>query len=162
MLAQTITGRVVDSTTGKGIPGTTVLQLGTVNRAINGTSSDPDGYFTLPIPGTVDSVKLAFSAITYVSKDLIVAPGQNVLVRLMQGTLCYVESHFELAVASGIRYAPYGGIIKLNASDFLPFPLTATLNYQTNFNRNHALIAGLILPAFWQRRFITSEVITCE
>jgi hypothetical protein len=161
ILAQTVTGRVVDNTTGKGIPGTTILQLGTLNGNINGTSSDSNGYFKLPIIGTVDSAKLAFFAINYVSQNQRLALGQTILIRLTQGLICYGEPRAEFALSSGLQYAPYGGIMKLNGSD-INIPLAATLSYQSNFSRNHALNAGLILQAAWLHRFVTSQALAYE
>ena len=160
-MAQTVTGRVVDNTTGKGIPGTTILQFGAVNGTINKTSSDLDGYFKLPILGTADSVKLVFFAITYTSQGQQVAPGQTVLIRLAQGLICYREPRAEFALSSGLRYAPYGGSLKLNGSD-INIPLATTLTYQTNFSRNHALTAGLVLQAAWLHRFVTSQALAYE
>ena len=80
----------------------------------------------------------------------------------MQGLICYGEPRAEFALSSGLRYAPYSGSIKLNGSDFINIPLAATLSYQTNFSRNHALTADLVLSAAWLHRFITSQYFTYE
>jgi iron complex outermembrane recepter protein len=54
--AQTLEGRVVDSTTGDPMPGATIIETGTQN----GTASGEDGTFSLTLTTNVNSVTVSF------------------------------------------------------------------------------------------------------
>ena len=159
----TVSGRVLELKNDLGIPGVTILQTGT----INGISSDHDGYFTLAVPDTPDSIALTFSSIGYVTQRQRVAPGSNSTTRLALDSRlieCGISTspRAEIGLASGVRYAPFGGTLKLYGSRLVRLPLTATAGYQTDFGRNHVLTASLELPALWQRRFTISEALHYE
>ncbi|MCA8832921.1 vWA domain-containing protein [Hymenobacter pini] len=68
----TVTGRVTDRSTGKGIPGVTVLVKGT--RV--GVSTEPDGAYTLTLPA--GSTTLVFSSVGYVTQEVKLT-GQTVV-----------------------------------------------------------------------------------
>ncbi|HEX8505073.1 MAG TPA: carboxypeptidase-like regulatory domain-containing protein [Hymenobacter sp.] len=148
----TVSGRVLDAKSGNGLPGVTILQLGTNN----GFSSIYDGSFTLSVPGAPDSVALAVSYIGHAPQQRWVAAGSNTVIRLVMDTRGIIECpvgypKVEVGLASGLRYTPFGGSIKLDGPALIRVPLTATASYQTNFARNHALSIGLGLPPI--RRF---------
>ncbi|MBU6122826.1 hypothetical protein [Hymenobacter siberiensis] len=65
----------------------------------------------------------------------------------------------EISLTSGVRYAPFGASVKLYGNRLVRLPLAATIGYQTNFGRNHALAARLELPPLWQRRVTISEAL---
>lgn len=155
--AQTsISGRVLDAKSGDGMPGVTVLQTGTTN----GISSDVEGNFTLPVTATSDSIALTFSSVGYVTQRRHVAAGSNSIIRLVADTRNIIDDlvvppRAEIGLCSGVRYAPFGGTLKLYGQRLIRLPLTVTIGYQTDFHRNHAIVASLWLPALWQHRLLT-------
>lgn len=152
----TVSGRVLDAKSGAGLPGVTVLQTGT----INGVSSDAEGNFTLALAVSADSIALTFSSVGYVMQRRRVAASSASIIRLAVDTkiiecCCVVLPQAEIGLSSGVRYAPFGGTLKLHGQRLLRLPLTATIGYQTNFSRNHAATASLGLPALLQRNRLT-------
>lgn len=148
----TVYGRVLDAQSGEGLPGVTVLQTATTN----GASTDHNGYFSFAATNQADSVTLTVSSIGYLTQRLRVAGGSNVTLRLVidskPASICYfAPARLQLSLVSGLRYAPIGAGVLLDASVFSRVPLTATASYQTNFNRNRAMRIGLELPSI--RRF---------
>jgi TonB-linked SusC/RagA family outer membrane protein len=65
-----ITGKVTTAS-GETLPGVTVLLKGTTN----GTGTNPDGTFSLNVPGGQGT--LVFSYVGYVGKEITLAPGQT-------------------------------------------------------------------------------------
>lgn len=159
----TVSGRVVEAKSGDALAGATILQTGTTN----GVPSNAEGNFTLAIPVASDSIALTFSLVGYTTQRRRVAPGSTSIVRLVPdvkfidcGMTAYPRA--EIGLASGVRYAPLGGTLKLYGSRLVRLPLNVTVGYQTNFRRNHALTALLELPPLWQRRFTVAEALTYE
>ena len=78
VLAQTstISGRVTDQKTSEGLPGVTVLVKGTNN----GTSTNPDGAFTLSVlsPGGT----LVFSSVGYISQERAIGGSSTFAITL--------------------------------------------------------------------------------
>jgi len=145
------------------VQGVTILQSGTTN----GISSDVDGNFTISVPGAPDSVTLVVSFVGYVTQRLRVAAGSNTSFRLAQDThiidcpvLLYPK--VEVGLLSGIRYAPFGGTLKLVGNRLLRLPLSARASYQTNFDHSHFLSATLELPPVGRWRLPLSETLTYQ
>lgn len=152
----TVAGRVLDAKSGDGLPGVTALQTST----LNGVSSDVEGNFTLKLTASSDSISLTFSSVGYVTQRRRVAVGSTSIIRLVADTRniidCYVMlPRAEIGLTSGVRYAPFGGTLKLYGQRLLRLPITAAIGYQTNFSRNHAATASLRLPALRQRSWLT-------
>ncbi|MDO7853027.1 carboxypeptidase-like regulatory domain-containing protein [Hymenobacter convexus] len=154
----TVSGRVLelDSTKDVGVAGATILQTGTTN----GASSDAEGNFTLTVPGRLDSVALTVSFIGYVRQQVWIRAGRSRNIRLAVNTRAIVCTTIlyplcELGLSSGLRYAPYGGSLRLYGTRLLHVPVSASISYQTNFRDNNALLARLTLPALYQRRRLT-------
>lgn len=152
----TVYGRVVDAKSGNGLPGVTILQTATTN----GVSSEHDGYFSFTVPTTTDSVALSISSIGYITQRKRVAGGSHVTLRLTvdvktlsSDCCCFVPAKLMFSLVSGLRYAPFGANLQLEGSRLIRLPLAATVRYQTNFARNHALSIGLDLPPI--RRYHT-------
>ncbi|MCC3153222.1 TonB-dependent receptor [Hymenobacter sp. BT770] len=72
-----VTGRVTQAN-GEGLPGVTVLQKGTTN----GTSTTPDGRFSLNVP---ENATLVFSSVGFVSQERTVT-GANTTIDLVLAT----------------------------------------------------------------------------
>jgi hypothetical protein len=154
----TISGRVTEQDTGAGVPGATILQLNTPN----GISSDADGYFTLSVPGVLDSVTLTVSSIGFVRQQQRVAAGSVTTfgLALSHEIFCELKAfyRFEVGLSAGVRYAPFGGLVQLFGFPFIRVPANLTLGYQTNGSRNHALLGALTLPPLLQHnRFTVTE-----
>src|SRR5688572_5820795 len=66
---RTVSGRVVDKTTGQGIPGVTVLVKGTTI----GTATNIEGDYTLNVPS--DATTLQFSFIGYTTQEQPIGAG---------------------------------------------------------------------------------------
>lgn len=152
----TVAGRVLDAKSGDGLPGVTILQTGTVN----GISSDAEGNFTLVVPATADSIALTISSVGYVTQRRRVAGGSTTTIQLAADTkiiecCCVTLPRAEIGLSSGVRYAPFGGTLKLYGQRLVRLPITAAIGYQTNFSRNHAATASLGLPALRQRNLLT-------
>ncbi|MGY3089608.1 hypothetical protein ACVWYF_002656 [Hymenobacter sp. UYAg731] len=159
----TVYGRVLDAKSGDVLAGATILQTGTSN----GIASDTEGNFTLAIPAYSDSIALTFSSIGYSTQWRRVAPGSYTTIRLRQDNRLIecdlsISPRAEVGLASGVRYAPFGGILKLYGNRLVRLPLTAMVSYQTNFSRNHTFTASLELPPLWQRRFTILEALSYE
>ena len=156
-LAQTIvSGRVVDAKSGDGLPGVTVLQTGT----LNGISADIEGRFSLTLPSTADSIALTFSYIGYVTQQRRVAAGSTSIVRLVVNTKQIIDCEIiqplaEVGLSSGVRYAPFGGTLKLYGPRLVRLPITASVGYQTNFGSNQIVTAGLNLHSIRLGRHFT-------
>ncbi|WP_262892542.1 carboxypeptidase-like regulatory domain-containing protein [Hymenobacter qilianensis] len=73
-----VTGQVVDDK-GAGIPGVTVLVKGTTN----GTSTDPDGRFSLTVP---DNAVLTFSSIGFLSQEIVLGGRTSINVTMSVDT----------------------------------------------------------------------------
>ncbi|UOQ97025.1 carboxypeptidase-like regulatory domain-containing protein [Hymenobacter sp. 5317J-9] len=144
-LAQTtVSGRVLDAETGNGLFGVTVLQTGT----LNGVSADAEGRFSLTLPSAADSIALTFYYIGYVTQQRRVAAGSTSIVRLVVDTKQIIDCEVvqplaEVGLSSGLRYAPFGGALKLYGSRLARLPITASVGYQTNFSSNQVVTAGL-------------------
>ena len=152
----TVAGRVFDAKSGDGLPGVTILQTGTVN----GISSDAEGNFTLVVPATADSIALTISSVGYATQRRHVARDSNTITRLAPDTklidcCCVALPRAEIGLSSGVRYAPFGGTLKLYGQRLLRLPITAAIGYQTNFSHNHVATASLGLPALRQRNLLT-------
>ena len=151
-----VSGRVVDVKTGTVVPGATILQTGTTN----GTPSDVEGYFRLTVLESRDSISLSFSSIGYITQKRRVAAGADITIRLVideKHIECLEVAYplLEVGLSSGVRYAPFGGTIKLHGQRLLRLPITAGVGYQTNFSHNHAATVSLGLPALRQRNLLT-------
>jgi CarboxypepD_reg-like domain len=114
-----VRGSVVEKSTGQGIPGITVMVMGTDT----GTSTDSDGSFEITIPK--DTVDLRFWSIGFITKRVhITAKDTNVYIRL--ATNCTVDYFYRpyigLSINSGLRHTPLGGQLTL----FRPFLWAAT------------------------------------
>ena len=72
---RTLSGRVTDQKTGEGLPGVTVLVKGTSN----GTSTSPDGIFTLSVPG---KGVLIFSSVGYLGQERPIGSDATFVVAL--------------------------------------------------------------------------------
>jgi hypothetical protein len=154
----TVSGQVLeaDGTQATGVAGATILQTGTTN----GVSASADGRFTLTVPGALDSVSLTITFIGYLRQQLWVAAGKSCTIRLVRDNRvseCTMTLYprLELGLSSGLRYAPYGGSLKLHGSRLIRVPVSASVNYQTNFKENHALSARLTLPPLYRRGPLT-------
>ncbi len=79
LMAQTVTGRVLDAQTGGALPGVSVLADGTTD----GTTTDPDGRFSLTLP---TSGLLTASFVGYQSETVRARPGDVLTVRLRAAT----------------------------------------------------------------------------
>jgi TonB-dependent starch-binding outer membrane protein SusC len=73
----TITGRVTDEN-GKGIGSVSIILKGTST----GTSTNPDGSFTLNIPDDRANGTLVFSSVGYLTQEVVLAGGRTVTVSL--------------------------------------------------------------------------------
>jgi ferric enterobactin receptor len=78
LIDKTISGSVVDDTTGEPIPGVNVTIKGTKK----GTSTDFDGNFTIVAPD--DATTLVISYIGYTTKDVVIEVGKNLTIRLSE------------------------------------------------------------------------------
>lgn len=72
---KTVSGRITDAETGEGLPGVTILEVGTTN----GTITDFDGNYKL---GVADGAKLSFSFIGYQTKTLTIGNQSTINVAL--------------------------------------------------------------------------------
>lgn len=72
---RTLSGRVTDQKTGEGLPGVTVLVKGTSN----GTSTSPDGIFSLSVPG---KGVLIFSSVGYLGQERPIGSDATFVVAL--------------------------------------------------------------------------------
>jgi iron complex outermembrane receptor protein len=80
--AQTVEGRVVDTTTSEPLAGATILEKGTNN----GTSADDDGNFSLTL--TQDNPQLTVSYVGYRTKEVLVEdPDEFLSIRLDESVL---------------------------------------------------------------------------
>ncbi|WP_167855080.1 carboxypeptidase-like regulatory domain-containing protein [Hymenobacter wooponensis] len=140
-----VSGRVLDFTTGLGYQGATILQKGTSN----GMSADALGNFTLGVPSGTDSVTLQVSAIGCVTQTSRVAAGSFSIFLLEADNREFcdlpVYPKLVLGLSSGVRYAPFGAL--LQHPRLFHRPYSAGVSYQTNLHRNYALSAHLELPA---------------
>ncbi|TGE08003.1 carboxypeptidase-like regulatory domain-containing protein [Hymenobacter fodinae] len=152
-----VAGRVLDGDTGVGLPGVTIL----LQNTTIGISSTDEGYFTLP--AATDSVTLLISYIGYTSQQLRVAAGSTSTIRLRPDSREFCDlsvvrwPKMELRLASGVRYAPLGGSIRVFSPRRFSKSLAATVGYQTNLSRNHALTAGLRLPSLMNSNRLSIE-----
>lgn len=73
---RTITGKITDQKTGAGVPGVSV----SVKGATQGTSTGPDGTFTLTIPSTTRT--LVLSSVGYINQEIAVGRGNSIVVSL--------------------------------------------------------------------------------
>ncbi|GAB3725285.1 hypothetical protein GCM10027594_06630 [Hymenobacter agri] len=152
----TVSGRVVDAKSGDGLPGVSVLQTGT----LNGVSADIEGRFSLALPSTADSIALTFSSIGYVTQQRHVAAGSTSIVRLVVNTRQIIDCEIiqplaEVGLSSGVRYAPFGGTLKLYGPRLVRLPITASVACQTNFSSNQVVTAGLNLHSIRPGRHFT-------
>jgi hypothetical protein len=154
----TVSGRILarDSTKDVGIAGATILQTGTMN----GVSSDIEGNFTLTLPGRLDSVMLTISSIGYIQQQVWIraARSRNIWLAINTRVIECTTIMYplcEVGLSSGLRYAPYGGSLRLYGTRRIHLPVSASISYQTNFNENSALLARLTLPALYHRNRLT-------
>ncbi|WP_086595585.1 SusC/RagA family TonB-linked outer membrane protein [Hymenobacter crusticola] len=77
---RSISGQVLDQTTGSGLPGTTILLKGTSN----GVSTNADGTFTLSVPE--GNSTLVISSVGYLTKELPVGNETKFSIRLAEDT----------------------------------------------------------------------------
>ncbi|MBF9222099.1 carboxypeptidase-like regulatory domain-containing protein [Hymenobacter ruricola] len=148
----TVSGRVLDAKSGVGLPGVTVLQTGTTN----GVSTGATGYFTLTVAGQPDSVALTVSSVGYATVQRVVAPGGNLLFRLVLASDQFcdlpVYSRFGVRLISGLRYTPVGGSLTLTHPRILGSQLSTTASYRTDFSRNYVWGVSMGLPSIHRYR----------
>jgi TonB-linked SusC/RagA family outer membrane protein len=77
---RSISGRVLDASSGQGLPGVTVLVKGTTN----GASTNADGSYTLNVPA--DATTLVFSSIGYVTVERPLGNSSTINVSLNNDT----------------------------------------------------------------------------
>jgi TonB-dependent starch-binding outer membrane protein SusC len=64
-----VKGKVIDETTGKGVPGVSI----TIAGSANGTTTDNEGDFSILIPATVKNAKLEIGSVGYITQTI--SPG---------------------------------------------------------------------------------------
>jgi hypothetical protein len=123
----TVSGRILerDSTKDVGVAWATILQTGTTN----GVVSDAEGNFTLTMPGRLDSAMLTISSIGYVQQRVWIRAGRSRNIHLAVNTHtieCYTIMYplCELGLSSELRYAPYGGSLRLYGTRRIHLPVS--------------------------------------
>ncbi|MDJ0364245.1 carboxypeptidase-like regulatory domain-containing protein [Hymenobacter sp. H14-R3] len=96
----TLSGVVRDSATHEGLPGVTVLLMGTTT----GTSTDINGAFSLPMPAGVAPVRLAFSFIGFVMQERTATANQPLAVLLAASEQSLMG---EVVITGGIYQRPW-------------------------------------------------------
>lgn len=114
--SQTITGRIMDGTSGLSIPGVTVLQKGTVN----GTTTDMDGYYSIILQEGVDT--LQFSYIGYQSIERSVK-GQQVINITMNEDFLELEELVVIGYGIQKKKVVTGAIASLNSDEITSTPI---------------------------------------
>lgn len=114
--SQTITGRIMDGTSGLSIPGVTVLQKGTVN----GTTTDMDGFYSIILQEGVDT--LQFSYIGYQSIERSVK-GQEVINITMNEDFLELEELVVIGYGIQKKKVVTGAIASLNSDEITSTPI---------------------------------------
>lgn len=114
--SQTITGRIMDGTSGLSIPGVTVLQKGTVN----GTTTDMDGFYSIILQEGVDT--LQFSYIGYQSIERSVK-GQQVINITMNEDFLELEELVVIGYGIQKKKVVTGAIASLNSDEITSTPI---------------------------------------
>lgn len=158
-----INGRITDRSTGKPIPGCTILQKGTSN----GVSSGSNGYFSLPVPSFPDTLTLEVSSIGYMSARRQVHPGDSSYfgLALDHKELCdlSISPAWEAGISAGTYYAPLGITARLFGHRAIPIPLQGQVSYQTNLRKNYAALATVELPSLRRySRFTINEQLSYQ
>lgn len=107
--ARTVTGRVTDQT-GAGIPGVSVIPVGTTT----GTQTDSSGNFSLSVPANVNTLRL--SAVGYAGRDVAIA-GNTVDVTLI-ATAASLNEVVVVGYGTQRRRDVTGSIASVSAKDF--------------------------------------------
>ena len=136
-----VTGRVLNRTTRRPLPGVTVVERGTTT----GCSTDANGRFSIP-GSTPDSLKLVVSAVGFTTRIVRVAAGSYIEIALDSARAEHVVFDIrgfrwlEIGFQSGLRYAPLGLVVRFPGLWYVQ----PGLSYQTDLNRNHALRSSIV------------------
>ena len=160
----TVSGYVYSSEDGERLPGVAIIEKGTENRA----TTNIDGFYNLTVSSP--NAVLVFQFIGFQHKEHELKGEKSLNVKLkLDCTYCWFDNQdITLKLQSGLRHTPFGGGLRLSFPAFSQATLFAEAAYQTDFNANNLLQAGLaynhffstcdvILDAAWDSRKLRFE-----
>ena len=112
----TVTGKVIDQTTEEGIPGATIVQLGTTN----GTITDIDGNYSLTVSNMTDTLKFSYIGFKTVTKPI---QGQSVINMVLESELEELDEVVVIGYGTQKKKVVTGAIATVNSKDIERLPV---------------------------------------
>ena len=138
---RTVSGRVTSSENEEGLPGVSVVLMGTTI----GTSTDGEGRFTLTIPDEQSAGTLVFSFIGFVSQEVAIGNKSTIDIQLLPDTKA-LEEVVVVGYGTQKKSDVTGATERVDAEDFQNQTVTQLTNMLTGtvagFNVNQSPSAG--------------------
>lgn len=139
----TITGKVVSEEDSMGLPGVSINEVGTSNRAM----ADLDGNYKIVVSDTAKV--LEFSYVGYVSRKVPINGQTEIKTSLKEYVIYEVfDQRIGLFLQSGLVYTPYGAKLYFSTPVVGPFSIGIQGAYMTDFKLNQRFDANLSLSRY--------------
>jgi hypothetical protein len=135
---KTITGKVIATDDGTGIPSANISEKGTANSVV----SDTSGKFSITIHDT--SNVLVFGFVGFVERE-VELNGRNEITVAIKPSTNYeaFDQQIGLYINSGVINNPFGARLSISTPFFRTGGLMSIIDYQTDFSTNLAYAISL-------------------
>ena len=112
----TVTGKVTDEETGMGIPGATVLEMGT----LNGTITDIDGNYSISVSGPQDTLQFSYIGYTTVNRPI---RGMSVIDLILRAEMEELDEVVVIGYGTQRKKVVTGSIATVKSEEITSLPI---------------------------------------